>query len=96
MATDSRADDAGGGIRRAIGPLVAALSRAVFGVCAVVTGVLALIVAGGTDTAGSDTAFVLLGMVALLVGVVTIRRLPKPDSEPATGDRPIEGSNDRR
>jgi len=96
MATDSRADDAAGSLRRAVGPLVAALSKAVFGVCAVVTGVLALVIAVGTDTAGSTTTFVLLGVVALLVGLVTIRRLPKPDSETAAGDRPADGSNNRR
>ncbi|WP_253736482.1 hypothetical protein [Halohasta salina] len=88
MATDSRADEAAGSVRRAVGPVVSALSKAVFGVCAVATGVLALLVAAGGGTAGSGTAFVLLGAVALLVGLVTIRRLPKPDTESADGDEP--------
>jgi len=88
MATDSRADDAAGSVRRAVDPVVSALAKAVFGVCAVATGVLALFVAAGGGTAGSGTAFVVVGVVALLVGIVTIRRLPKPDAESTDVDEP--------
>ncbi|MFO7833591.1 MAG: hypothetical protein R6V31_05940 [Halohasta sp.] len=88
MATDSRADDAASSVRRAVGPVVSALAQAVFGVCAVATGILALLVGAGGGTAGSDTAFVLLGGGALLVGLLTIRRLPKPDAESTEGDEP--------
>jgi LPXTG-motif cell wall-anchored protein len=83
MASDSRADDAAtSSVRRAVGQLVAALSKAVFGVCAVATGALALLLAAGTNTGDSASLLVVLGIAAMLIGFVTIRRLPKP--EPST------------
>jgi membrane protein implicated in regulation of membrane protease activity len=84
MASDTRGDDAATrSVRRAVGQLVSALTRAVFGVCAVVVGTLALLLAVGTNTGDSGTVFVILGIAAILVGVTTISRLPKPNSESA-------------
>lgn len=84
MASDTRGDDAATrSVRRAVGQLVSALTRAVFGVCAVVVGALALLLAAGTNTGESGTVFVILGIAAILVGVTTISRLPKPDNESA-------------
>jgi len=83
MASDSRTDDTSmRGVRQAVRKLIAALSKAVFGVCAVAVGSLALLLAAG-DTGESASLFVVLGVAALLAGVVTISRLPKPDSKPA-------------
>lgn len=85
MASDTRGDDAATrSVRRAVGQLVSALTRAVFGVCAVVVGALALLVTAGTNTGESETVFVVLGIAAILVGVTTISRLPKPKNESAT------------
>jgi len=77
MQPDSRADNAVSGLRRAAGQLVAGLSRAVFGVCAIAVGLIALFVALGT-TGDSASAFLVVGVAAVSVGVVTISRLPKP------------------
>ncbi|ATW87584.1 hypothetical protein halTADL_0786 [Halohasta litchfieldiae] len=86
MASDSRADDAAtSSVRRAVGQLAAALSKAVFGVCAVAVGALALLLAAGNNTGESASLLVVLGIAAMLVGFVTIRRLPKPD-EPTETD----------
>jgi LPXTG-motif cell wall-anchored protein len=91
MASDSRADDAAtSSVRRAVGQLVAALSKAVFGVCAVATGALALLLAAGTNTGDSASLLVVLGIAAMLIGFVTIRRLPKPEqaTESDSADTP--------
>ena len=82
MASDSRTDDAATrGVRRAVGQLLSALSRAVFGVCAVAIGVLTLLLAAGTNTSESAPLLAVLGVAALSIGFVTIRRLPKPTDE---------------
>jgi len=79
MASDSRADDAAArSLRRAVGQLISGLSRAVFGVCAVAVGLIALVVATG-ETGDSAVVLVIVGAAAILVGAVTISRLPKPD-----------------
>jgi len=79
MASDSRADDAAtNSVRRAVGQLVSALSKAVFGVCAVAVGALTLLLAAGTNTGDSAAVFAVLGLAAILVGFATISRLPKP------------------
>jgi len=84
MASDSRTDNAATrGVRRAVGQLLSALSRAVFGVCAVAIGVLTLLLAAGTNTSESAPLLAILGVAALLVGFVTIRRLPTPNEESA-------------
>lgn len=89
MASDSQTDDAATrGVRRAVGQLLAALSRAVFGVCAVAVGVLTLLLAAGTNTSESAPLLAILGVAALLVGFVTINRLPKPGDESADTDGP--------
>lgn len=86
MASDSRTDDASmRGVRQAVRKLIAALSKAVFGVCAVAVGSLALLLAAG-DTGESASLFVVLGVAGLLVGVVTISRLPRPDAEPTESE----------
>lgn len=97
MASDTRGDDAATrSVRRAVGQLVSALTRAVFGVCAVVVGTLALLLAAGTNTGESGTVFVILGIAAVLVGVTTISRLPKPDNESAadTLEQSTNGDDD--
>ena len=91
MASDSRTDDAATrSVRRAVGQLLAALSRAVFGVCAVAVGALTLLLAAGTNTDESATLFAILGIAAILVGFVTISRLPKPTDEPTDTDLSVE------
>lgn len=87
MASDTRADDAAtGSVRRAVGQLVAALSKAVFGVCAVAVGALTLLLAAGTNTGESASLFAVVGIATILVGFATIRRLPKPDTESTESD----------
>jgi len=84
MASDSRADDAATrSLRQAVEKLLSGLSRAVFGVCAVAVGLVALFV--GVGSAGESAAvFLIVGIASLLVGVVTISRLPKPDEAEST------------
>lgn len=91
MASDSRTDDAATrSVRWAVGQLLSALSRAVFGVCAVAVGTLTLLLAAGTNTDESAVVFAILGIAAILVGVVTINRLPKPNGETADIDLSTE------
>ncbi|MEA1930279.1 hypothetical protein [Halohasta litorea] len=91
MASDSRTDDAATrGVRRAVGQLLSALSRAVFGVCAVAVGALTLLLAAGTNTGESASLFAILGIAAMLVGFATISRLPKPTEKPTDTDHSVE------
>jgi len=86
MASDSRADDAAArSLRAVIGKLVSRLSRAVFGVCAVAVGLITLFVGAGT-TGDSATVFLIVGFASILVGFVTISRLPRPTES----DEPTE------
>ena len=95
MASDSRADDAATScVRQAVGPLVSGLSKAIFGVCAVAVGALALLLAVGNNTTESGIVFLVLGVGALLIGFVTISRLPKPDTESTSGTEPTTASQD--
>ncbi len=78
MASDSPTDDAATrSLRQAVGKLLSGLSRAVFGVCAVAVGLIALFVGAGT-TGDSAAVLLIVGIASLLVGFVTISRLPKP------------------
>ncbi len=89
MASDTRTDDtATSSIRRAVGPLLSGLTRAVFGVSAVAFGVLALVLATNRSTPEGVYFLLILGIGALLAGTVTIRRLPKPSPEAA--DEPTD------
>lgn len=91
MASGSETDEtAVDTIQRAVGPLVSALSRAVFGVCTVVVGVLTLLLAAGEHTAESSAVFGLLGVAALVVGFVTIGRLPTPHEESSATDAELD------
>lgn len=88
MVSDSRTDDAASpSVRRAVGPLLSGLSRAVFGVCAVAVGALTLLLAAGTNTDDSTAVFAILGIAAVIVGLGTISRLPKPDAESTETER---------
>ncbi len=81
MASDTQRDDtAVGSIRRAVGPLLSGLTRAVFGVSAVAFGVIALVLATSRTTPEGGYLLLVLGIGALLAGTVTIRRLPKPSA----------------
>jgi len=91
MASDSRTDDAATrSVRRAVGQLLSALSRAVFGVCAVAVGALTLLLAAGTNTGESASLFAILGIAAMLVGFATISRLPKPTGDQSNTDLSVE------
>jgi membrane protein implicated in regulation of membrane protease activity len=91
MASDSRTDDAATrSVRWAVGQLLSALSRAVFGVCAVAVGALTLLLAAGTNTGESASVFAILGIAAMLVGFVTIRRLPEPTDKPTDTELSVE------
>jgi len=97
MASDSQTDDAAThGVRRAVGPLISGLWRAVFGVCAVAVGALTLLLAAGTNTGDSTAVFAILGIAAVLVGLGTISRLPKPNPESARSDRPTDTDEPKR
>ena len=97
MASDSQTDDAATcSVRRAVGPLLSGLSRAVFGVCAVAIGALALLLAAGTNTGDSTAVFAILGVAAVLVGLGTISRLPKPNAESTGTDQPADPDEPRR
>ncbi|GEM_PF-270581 len=86
MASDSRADNAAIRSPRAVVTrLISRLSRAIFGVCAVAVGLIGLFVGAGT-TGDSATVFLIVGLASLLVGFVTISRLPRPPES----DEPIE------
>jgi len=86
MASDSRADDAATrSLRQAGEQLLSGLSRAVFGVCAVAVGLVALFVGAGS-TGESASVFLVVGLASLLVGGVTISRLPKPAESAGTAD----------
>ncbi len=80
MASDSRADDAAArSLRVVVGKLVSRLSRAVFGVCAVAVGLITLFM--GLNTTGEAmSAFLIVGLASMLVGFVTISRLPTPSA----------------
>lgn len=84
MASDSQTDDAvTRSLRQAVGQLVSRLSRAIFGVCAVAVGLIALFVGAGASTGESTSVVLILGTASILVGFVTISRLPKPsEAEP--------------
>ena len=91
MVSDSGTDDAvASSVRRAVGPLLSALSRAVFGVCAVAIGALTLLLAVGANTGDSTSVFTILGIAAILIGVGTISRLPKPNEESTETDQSTE------
>jgi hypothetical protein len=91
MASDSRTDDAATrSVRWAVGQLLSALSRAVFRVCAVAVGALTLLLAAGTNTGESASVFAILGIAAMLVGFVTIRRLPEPTDKPTDTELSVE------
>ena len=91
MASDSQTDDAAThGVRRAVGPLISGLWRAVFGVCAVAVGALTLLLAAGTNTGDSTAVFAILGIAAVLVGLGTISRLPKPTGDQSNTDLSVE------
>ena len=104
MQPDSRADDAvTGSLREAVSKLLARLSRAVFGVCAVAVGLIALFVGAGS-TGDSASVFLIVGVASLLVGAVTISRLPNPAPAEKTApvtesdatDEPTDETADRR
>ena len=78
MASDSRADDAATrSLRQAGEQLLSGLSRAIFGVCAVAVGLVALFVGAGS-TGESASVLLIVGLASILIGGVTISRLPKP------------------
>lgn len=86
MASDSRVDDAAtDSLRQGVGKLVSGLSRAVFGVCAVAVGLIALFVGAGT-TGDSASVFLIVGIASVSVGFVTISRLPKPSDSAGSTD----------
>ena len=87
MVSGSETDDTGfDAVQQAIGPLVSALSRAVFSVCTVAVGTLTLLLAAGENTAESSAVFGILGVAALVVGFVMIGRLPTPHEESSSTD----------
>lgn len=87
MASDSRADDAATrSLRRAVGTLVSGLSRAVFGVCAVAVGLIALLVGAGTTSGETTTTVLIIGLASIVVGFLTISRLPKPSESTESVD----------
>jgi len=95
MVSGSEADDTGfDAVQQAIGPLVSALSRAVFSVCTVAIGTLTLLLAAGENTAESSAVFGILGVAALVVGFVMIGRLPTPHEESSSTDSDSQPSDD--
>jgi len=93
MASDSRADDAATrSLRRTVETFLSELSQAIFGVCAVAVGLITLFVGAGS-TGESAAVFLTVGIASLLVGVVTISRLPKPEKTAAESDSTVEQSS---